>query len=130
MQPGRARPSTAISRAPDITANVVSWSSTGVAVWGESPAAPTLGCNLFWSNGAGDVDGVADPMGTDGNFTEDPLFCDAAESNFDIDAASPAADGNEPSECVSANGLGAGIVACGASSTRSLSWGSLKTIYR
>ncbi len=117
---------------PSVYRNIFSDAVAGSAVGANSPAAPTFGCNDFWNNADGDIAGLTDPMGLDGNITEDPLFCDASSDNFGIDTASPCYFDNAPSEC---SGLGSGDIGafsglCGANRVETASWGLIKARYK
>lgn len=111
---------------PTIEQNIFSDASGAAAVGAASPAAPTFGCNDFWNNGAGDVSDLDDPMGLDGNFSEDPLFCDAPDEEFTIDAASSCNLDNTPSECSGEGHIGAFGPLCGASRVENSTWGGIK----
>jgi predicted outer membrane repeat protein len=75
-------------------------------------ATATFSCNLLYGNANGDVGGVADPVGSNGNIGEDPMFCDAAAGAYTLDVASPAATaacgfmGAQPTDCSSGTGIG------------------------
>lgn len=56
---------------------------------------PTILCCDVYGNQGGDWVGcIADQADTNGNFSADPLFCDTANADFHIDAASPCASVN------------------------------------
>ena len=71
-------------------------------------ATVTFQCNLAWSNNAGNYGGCADPTGSDGNVTADPLFCNALAGDYRVASASPAAAAQ--SGC---GDIGAGAIGCG-----------------
>lgn len=54
--------------------------------------APTLVYTDVWDNGGADFTGMADPTGTDGNLSVDPLLLDGGH----LDAASPLVDAGDP----------------------------------
>lgn len=114
--------------APAVSQNIFAEASAGEALLCGS-GTPTLSCNLFWNNSDGNVNGCSDPVGDDGNVESDPLFCDAAGDNLNIEDISPAAAENVPGECPEER-IGAYGILCGASSTREMSWGRLKSAYR
>jgi len=75
----------------------------------DSLSHPLLLCCDLFANAGGDWTGcIADQAGTAGNFSADPLFCDAASADFTLQESSPC--GPQVTGC----GLvGAGPVACG-----------------
>jgi hypothetical protein len=86
-------------------------------------AQPTFACNCFWSNRPLNFLNFDDPSGTGGNITEDPLFCNAFDYDFTIDARSPCAEENNPG-CgrIGRLGVGCGLIRCNC-----ISWGELRT---
>jgi parallel beta-helix repeat protein len=73
--------------------NIIAWNDNlGVSCIGGSSASFEC-CDLYGNTGG---DGIC---GTDlgGNFSEDPLFCDAANADFGLDSNSPCLEGNHPS---------------------------------
>ena len=64
----------------------------------------------------------------DGDDLITALACDAAGGDFGIDAASPAAPGNEPPDCMD-EGIGWGPVTCGATPRIKTSWGQVKSLF-
>jgi len=52
---------------------------------------PVLTCNDVYGNDGDQYGGISDPTGTNGNISEDPLFCDIGAGNFNIDSTSPCA---------------------------------------
>lgn len=117
---------------PDVQRNIFSDAAAGAAVGASSPSAPTFHCNDFWNNGDGNFDGVTDPMGDDGNFADDPLYCDAAGDDFGLDMASPCYVDNVPSECTGfgTGDIGAKSGTCGASRVEPTTWGGIKARYK
>ncbi len=76
-------------------------------------------CNVFWANGNGNPDD-----GT--NRHCDPMFCNATEMVFTVDASSP---------CLPESSLGCGLIGaleagCAAVHSESVIWGDLKARYR
>lgn len=111
-----------------IVQNIFAASTNVAAVFCEFTATPDFICNLVHANGAGDYAGI-DPTGTNGNFSDDPEFCDEGDDDFRIASTSPAAPGNEPSESDGA-GIGAGGVGCGVTALVETSWGGLKNRFQ
>jgi hypothetical protein len=82
-------------------------------------------CDLY-----GNTDGNA-VCGTDlgGNFSLDPLFCDAPNGDYTLDGCSPCLPGNHPHgvDCGLIGALGQG---CGATAVEETTWGRVKALYR
>ena len=57
----------------------------------------TATCNDVFGNQNAGWTGMTDPTGTGGNIAADPLFCDAATNNFQLQGASPCRPGNSGS---------------------------------
>lgn len=99
----------------DLTNNIVVGNNKGVIVpAGIDPAL--IECNDVWSNAAGNWTGIADPTGTNGNISMDPLFCDATlpDPDLRLQPTSPCAPFTPPnSECDLIGALPAG---CGPTS--------------
>lgn len=87
-------------------------------------------CNLF-GNAGGDWEAtcVAPQEGVDGNFSADPLFCDAEGRDFTLDGGSPCLPGQHP-EGADCGLIGALDRGCGATASSTTSWGSVKALYR
>jgi hypothetical protein len=69
--------------------NIVAFNHDGVAgLYG--PDAPVLRDNIVYGNKRGNYRNMADPTGTDGNVSVDPLFVDRAAGNYRLAAGSPA----------------------------------------
>ena len=87
-----------------LTNNLIAF-NTGGSSYGNavavSGAAPTLGCNDAWGNDGAAYSGVADPTGTGGNIAADPVLCDLAGGNLNVDEISP---------CHPANSGGCGLI--------------------
>ena len=83
-------------------------------------------CDLYQSGGGGchyfDI-------GTSGNFSLDPLFCDAANDNYTLKQSSPCAPGNHPqgSNC---DLIGALPVGCAGVAIAPTTWGRIKAMFR
>jgi len=73
---------------------------------------------------------VRSQIGSNGNFSEDPLFCDGC---YYLQACSPCAPGNHPDD-VNCGLIGAYGVGCpcggGPTAVDRTSWSSLKALYR
>jgi predicted outer membrane repeat protein len=101
-----------------------------------SAGAASFTCCDSWHNEGANYHGMADPTGTAGNISLDPLFCHPVAGEFTIDAASPCAPGSPPNpQC---GLIGALPIGCQASSvpdpagtrTSIQSWGRIKTDFR
>jgi hypothetical protein len=84
--------------APTIDRTILFGSTEGAAAFCEPNGSLALACCDVFGNAGGDWVGcIADQFGVDGNFSADPLFCDAENGDFTLDAASP---------CLNAPGCG------------------------
>jgi hypothetical protein len=95
-------------------------SNLGVGAGGNAPA---LTCCCVYGN-AGGPGSVAGQIGMNGNFAEDPLFCDGPGGNYRLDCLSP---------CVTGYGcglIGALGVGCGASRVERETWGGVKRQFK
>jgi predicted outer membrane repeat protein len=104
-------------------ANNVIVSSTGAGLaW--SGTAPTVTCNDVWQN-VPNYDGMADPTGSGGNISLDPLHCDPQMNDFTL---------HENSPCASANAGACGMIgafdaACPPSAVEPATWGGVKAVF-
>jgi hypothetical protein len=88
---------------------------------------PTVTCNDSWGNtenwvGRGDLDQV------DGNFSLQPMYCDATNGVFTVAANSPLLPENENNPCHEQ--IGAFPQGCAPLSVNASSWGHIKGRYR
>ena len=67
---------------------------TGTANGMHFSGAATLSCNDVYGNTGSNYGGVADPTGSDGNISLDPLFCNPAELDYRVDSNGPCAPDN------------------------------------
>jgi len=89
---------------PMTVSNTISAYNTGGAAAANginTDGAATLSCNDVVGNDGANYGGVADPTGTDGNISLDPMFCDVAEGDFRVATTSP---------CAPANSGGCGLI--------------------
>jgi len=108
-------------------ANTANLSGGGVGCLNQNDISGS--CNIFWENDAPVDDHVTAcfvPIGENDNVVTDPLFCDAADDNYTIDAFSPASPDN-PNGCGLVGAYGVG---CGPVAVESKSWGVIKSLYR
>ncbi|MFH1680199.1 MAG: hypothetical protein ABIH26_06075 [Candidatus Eisenbacteria bacterium] len=145
------------SMIPDINAHVVSTTFCGneassgggirvfrssifldnsiVAFGGEGPvlqcdfggSAELVCCDVYGNSGGDWVGCIADQAGLYGNFSKDPLFCNAEAGDFSLCADSPCADAPD---CGPVGAFGVGCGACGEISVENTSWGSIKSMFR
>ncbi len=80
--------------------------ANGVHVGG---GTPTFSCNDTYGNDGSQYGGVADPTGSNGNISEDPIFCDVATGNYHLNNNSPCAPENSGG-CGLIGALGTGCV--------------------
>jgi hypothetical protein len=81
--------------------NICVGNSYGILV-GES-YDELIQCNDSWDNRNGDIYGVDDPA-SQGNFSEDPAFCDPNSQDYSLHSTSPCLPGNHP------NGFDCGLI--------------------
>ncbi len=92
------------------------------------PSLINFSCTDIYGNAGGDWVGcIADQLGTRGNFTADPAYCDPPSGDLRLRSESPCAPANSPGGC----GLvGALPVACGSTAVQPSTWGSIKARFR
>jgi len=100
----------------------------GGAIDVDATSTMTFSCSDIWGNIGGDwVGAIAGQLGTNGNFSADPLFC-APVSNLYLNDVSPCAPGNHP-DGDSCDIIGAHDVACGTVPVEQRTWGAIKSLY-
>jgi len=110
----------------EIANAIIAFAEAGPAVTGSATATC---CDIF-GNAGGDWTGdLAGQLGLDGNFSEDPRFCDPVSGDYTLEAGSPCLPGNHPqgSDCGVIGALGEG---CPASPVEATTWGGIKAAYR
>ncbi len=89
-----------ISSASTITVenSIIAWGAGGAAVDCDAGSgAPALACCDLYGNAGGDwVGNIADQLGSNGNISADPLFCDQAGGDFHILPESPCSPDANP----------------------------------
>jgi len=113
---------------PTLAHCIIAFSQSGGAVYCEhEESQPLLECCDLYGNAGGDWVGcIADQYGVDGNFSADPLFCDAPTGDFTLASNSPCLPGgNDCGELIGAHGQG-----CEESLVKASSWGSIKAMHR
>jgi predicted outer membrane repeat protein len=113
---------------PVVENTLIAFSLEGEAMWCDSAYAdPELRCCDIYGNEGGDwVTCIASQVGTDGNFSADPLFCDPENGNFTISSDSPCA----PPGVTGCGLVGALPVGCGPIALEDLTWGGIKAKFR
>ncbi len=96
---------------PAIDKCIISGSTSGEGIFCDN-ATPVVSCTNIYGNAGGNA-----ICGTDGggNFSADPLFCDAAGMKYGLTSGSPCAPGNHPSGLCDGNLIGALGTGCGES---------------
>jgi predicted outer membrane repeat protein len=102
---------------------------TGAVECGFGASVPALTCSDVWGNGGGDWSGcIAAELGTSGNLSLDPLFCDTNAGVYTLSASSPCAGGG------SCGRIGALDAVCGALGVEAAlspaTWGRVKAFWR
>ncbi len=72
---------------------VASNDGSGIRVWDGNP---TLSCCDVYGNLGGNYANIPDPTGTNGNISEDPLFCDTTIGDYSLADRSPCLAANNP----------------------------------
>jgi len=86
-----------------------------------------VACCDVYKNGEGNFTGcTADQENGNGNFSEDPLFCDADAGDYTLRADSPCL----PTGTGNCGLVGSEEAGCGAVAVSARGWGSIKTLYR
>ncbi|RPJ41534.1 MAG: hypothetical protein EHM19_11710 [Candidatus Latescibacterota bacterium] len=73
---------------------------------------------------------IREQYGVNGNFSADPLFCDAPLGDFTLAATSPCLPGHHPDgdDCDLVGALGEGCA--GGTAVEQTSWGGIKSLFR
>ncbi|MBD3336096.1 MAG: hypothetical protein GF355_11335 [Candidatus Eisenbacteria bacterium] len=111
--------------------SIVAYNRSPVSVCDLADANDPASCCLFWNPVQSDL--PLELVGTNGNISLDPLFCDLENSDFRLHADSPCAPGNHPDD-YDCGLIGAYDVGCGTSgiprTVEAVTWGTLKNRYR
>jgi len=106
---------------------ILALGTMGEAIWCSDDSDAVLACSDIFGNAGGDWLGcVAGQLGTNGNISADPLFCDAENGDFTIAGQSPCAPVGAP-EC---GLIGAWPVGCEVTPVRPWHWGQIKALFR
>jgi predicted outer membrane repeat protein len=92
-------------------------------------ATMTFSCSDLFGNFGGDWTGsIAGQYGVNGNFSANPLFCDAPGVDLTLRTTSPCAPGNHP-DGAGCGQIGARPVGCGGVPVEERSWGAIKSMF-
>jgi predicted outer membrane repeat protein len=96
-----------LNRAPVLDNSLVAFNEIGPAFYLlEGSGVPTLGCSNLYGNEGGDwIDHIAGQLGTNGNISEDPHFCDLEGGGYQVRACS---HGAMTPDCGQIGALGVG----------------------
>lgn len=114
---------------------IIAFGAEGGAIHVEN-GCPTITCTDIFGNAGGDWVGCLEDLpGTNGNFSADPLFCDAEGDDFRLDIVSPCLPGNHP-DGADCSLIGAHHGGCGVSGVpdpdvhvRDATWGEIKDLF-
>jgi hypothetical protein len=113
--------------------NIVADARGGVGVFCAGAQNATIGCNIVWNAEFGAFGGTCgDAIGTSGNVSMDPLFCDPPSLDFGVCLDSPALG----TACgpIGYQSPGGNCLACAptpvSEAVQSLSWGRVKALYK
>jgi predicted outer membrane repeat protein len=118
---------------PVINRTILAFSVQGEGLYCyDAQSSPTLTCCDVLGNAGGDWVGcIASQYGTDGNISEDPLFCNTAGGDFSLEDCSPCLPGNHPDGYDCGGVIGAYGSGCGCgSAAEPTTWGAIKRMYR
>ena len=109
----------ASASSPSIRQNIVADNYTGdvSGVGGifceDAESVPSTACNDVYGNANANYGGtLADQAGLNGNFSLDPIFCDAESGDFELHVLSPCLEGHHPESGESCGLIGARGAAC------------------
>ncbi|MCK4305880.1 MAG: right-handed parallel beta-helix repeat-containing protein [Candidatus Eisenbacteria sp.] len=95
---------------------IISFSTQGEAVGCNEAIVNLVCCDIFGNAGGDWVGYIAGQLGVDGNISEDPLFCDPENWDFDLREGSPCAPFSPPNE--ECDLIGAWPVGCSSMTVR------------
>lgn len=99
----------------NISNNIVSHNATGWGIQATQFSSVTLSCNDFWGNELGNYNNLAPGAG---DFSENPLFCNAISDDFHLSLASPCVPESTGCGLVGALGVGCGVLSVPDERTR------------
>jgi hypothetical protein len=109
---------------------IIAFCTSGRAAFCAGGSTITLACSNVIGNLGGDWSGcIADQANINGNFSADPLFCDADNGDFTLSSQSPCLPGNHPdgADCGLIGAFGQG---CGPVPVEQETWAGIKGKYR
>ena len=109
-----------------VHANIIVGCGTGIWMHSES-GTELVSCNDVWNNGTNWY-GTPDLVGINGNFSEDPIFCDPENGDYSVAESSTCLPGQGPVGCGLIGALDAGCE--GPVPTREIRWGRLRLLYQ
>ena len=115
----------------ELLSTIITAGEIGAAIACDATGAASLSCTDVIDNDGGDwVDCIADQYGTDGNFSTEPLFCDADMDDFTLRSDSPCLPGNHPDgyDCGVIGAFGEGCDE--PTAVEHTSWGGVKSLFR
>lgn len=75
---------------PAVENSIIAFGTDGEAVWCDETGGISINCSNIYGNAGGDWTGcIADQADINGNFSLDPLFCDTAKGDFNLENISP-----------------------------------------
>jgi len=106
---------------------IISHGGRGAALDAEGdPVSWWVYCTDCYGNGGLDWVGFFEPLlGTEGNISQDPMYCDPEAGNYHLHTASPCAAENNP-DC---GQIGVFGIACGETGVESTTWSDVKILY-
>ena len=110
-----------------VTGTILAFNTDNGVVAGDALSGCSFACSDVFGNTPGNFVSIADPTGSNGNQSADPLFCGLVARDLHLADASPCASTHAPASC---GREGALDPQCSVTPTRSSSWGRLKANYR
>jgi hypothetical protein len=108
---------------------IISFSTYSEAISCLDGSSATLTCCDLYGNAGGNWVGcIAGQAESNGNISLDPLFCNALNHDFGLDAGSPCRPFSPPNP--GCDLIGALPVSCGSTPTVTTTWGRIKSGYR
>jgi len=110
------------------TASIIALPASGNNIEAfQAPGTSTFTCSDIYVASGVNTQGFTDPVGSSGNFSLDPQFCDIGAGQLGLTTTSPCTSGANTNGC---GQVGARDAECGVVSTQKQSWGRIKSTYR